>query len=104
MNCAIHMSATQRVLRYAKDTIDFSVQFKRSKNFKLEDFSDSDWVGAADDYKSTSTYCFRLKSRAFSWSSRKQDFVTQSRAGAEFVLTVIVNQIIWLRKILFNYM
>jgi len=49
----------------------------------------------------TSGYCFSLGSRIFSWSSKKQEIVTQSTAEARLiVVTIAVNQTLWIRKIL----
>jgi len=103
MHCAseIHLKAAKRVVRYIKGTINFGIKFKKSKEFKLFGFSDSDWAGSIDDMKSTSGYCFSFGSGVFSWSSKKQETVAQSTAEAEFVAaTSAVNQALWLRKIL----
>lgn len=102
MHCAseVHLMAAKRVLRYIKGTIDYGVKFRRNHQFKFEGFSDNDWGGDVDDLRSTSGYCFRLCSGIFSWCSKKQDFVTQSTAEAEFVVAAAaVNQAQWLKKI-----
>ncbi|TYJ99556.1 Retrovirus-related Pol polyprotein from transposon TNT 1-94 [Cucumis melo var. makuwa] len=105
MHCAseLHLKATKRVIRYVKDTSDFGVNFTRGKEFKLIGFSDSDWGGSIDDMRSTLGYCFTLGSGVFSSSSKKQEIVAQSTAEAEFIAaTAIVNQALWLRKILLD--
>ena len=58
MHCAseLHFKATKRVLRYVKGTCDFGIKFQRSKELILIGFSDSDWGGSIDDFKSTSGY------------------------------------------------
>ncbi|XP_068475123.1 secreted RxLR effector protein 161-like [Phaseolus vulgaris] len=96
-----HMRAAKRVIRYIKGTWNFGVKLLKHKEFKLTGFSDSDWGGSIDDMKSTSEYCFSLRSGMFSWSSKKQETVAQSTAEAEFVaVSATVNQALWLRKIL----
>nr|KYP62106.1 Copia protein [Cajanus cajan] len=103
MHCAseTHLKAARRVIRYIKGTTSFGIKFKKSKDFKLLGFSDSDWAGCIDDMKSTSGYCFSLGSGVFSWSSKKQETVAQSTTEAEFIAaTTAVNQALWLRKIL----
>ena len=51
--------------------------------------------------KSTTGYSFSFGSGMFSWSSQKQEIVTQSTAEAEFIVTTTaVNQALWLRKML----
>ena len=59
--------------------------------------------GSTGDMKSTSGYCFTFGSVCFSRCSEKQEIVAQSTAEAEFIAAVaIVNQAIWLRKILID--
>ena len=103
IHCAseMHLKATKRVIRYVKGTYDFGIKFTRSKEFELVGFLDSDWGGSIDDTRSTSGYCFTFGSGFFSQCTKKQEIVAQSIVEAEFiVVTVAVNQAIWLRKIL----
>ena len=105
MNCAseMHLKAAKRVIRYVKGTSNFGIKFKRTKEFNLTSFSDSDWGGSIDDMKSTSGCCFSIGSGAFSWCSKKQDIVAQSTTEAEFiVVAAAVNQVLWLKKILID--
>ena len=105
MNCAseMHLKVAKRVIRYVKGTSNFGIKFKRTEEFKLRGFSDSDWGSSIDDMKSTSGYYFSFGSGAFSWSSKKQDIVAQSTTEAEFiVVAAAVNQVLWLKKILID--
>ncbi|XP_021889958.1 uncharacterized protein LOC110808697 [Carica papaya] len=74
MHCAseMHLKAAKRVMRYIKGTVNFGVKFKSCQNLQLI-YSDSDWGGSVDDMKSTSGYCFSLRSSIFSWCSKKQE-------------------------------
>ncbi|RDX97935.1 DnaJ protein ERDJ3B, partial [Mucuna pruriens] len=101
MHCAseVHLKAARRVIRYIKGTINFGIQFKKSKDFKLLGFSDSDSAGWINDMKNTSGYCFSLgfrfkKARNSSWyESPKFVSITQSTAEAEFIAaTAAINQ------------
>ena len=103
MHCAseVHLQAVKRIVRYVKGTIDYGVKYTHSQNFQFHGYSDSDWGGSIDDMKSTTGYSFSFGSGMFSWSSKKQDIVAQSIAEAEYVAaTAVVNQAIWLRRIL----
>ena len=103
MHCAseLHFKAAKRLFRYVMEICDFGIKFQRSKELILMGFSDSDWGGSIDDFKSTSGYCFSLSSSIFSWSSKKQDMVAQATAEAVFIAaTVAVNQALWLKKVL----
>ncbi|KAG8499415.1 hypothetical protein CXB51_005894 [Gossypium anomalum] len=77
-----HFKAAKRVLRYVKGTLKLGVMFKKENELKLMGYSDSDWAGSTDDMRSTSGYFFTLSSRAFCWSSKKQQTVAQSTAEA----------------------
>ena len=51
--------------------------------------------------KSTLGYCCTFGSGVFSWVWKKQAIVAQSTAEAEFLVAIaVVNQALWLRKIL----
>ena len=103
MNCAneSHLRAAKRVLRYVKGTVSFGVKFFLIPSFELQGYFDSDWVGSLDDMKSTSDFCFNFESGIFTWRSKKQEIVAQSRAEVEFIAaTTSVNHALWLRKIL----
>ncbi|KAG8502683.1 hypothetical protein CXB51_001086 [Gossypium anomalum] len=79
--------------RYIKGTSNFGVKFTRNKKFKLVGFFDSDWGGSIDDMKSTLGYCFTFGFGVFSWSSKKQETVTQSIVEVEFIVAAAaVNQ------------
>ena len=67
----------------------------------LHGFSDSDWAGSAQDWKSTSGFCFSTSSAMVSWSSRKQGSVALSTAEAEYISASDASrEAIWLRKLL----
>lgn len=91
------------MLRYIRGTIEYGIWYRSVENGVLIGYSDSDWGGCVDDYKSTSGYSFSFGSGIFSWSTKKQDIVAQSSAEAEYVAAATAaNQGIWLRKILFE--
>ncbi|RDY10253.1 hypothetical protein CR513_05259, partial [Mucuna pruriens] len=86
-----------------KGTLDYGVCFNSNQEFNHHGFSDNDWGGSLDDMKSTSSYCFTFSYGVFSWTSKKQDIVSQSIAETEFIAaTAAVNQALWVRKILVN--
>ena len=64
MHCAseTHLKDAKRVVRFIKGTINFGIKIKKSKEFKLFGFSNSDWAESIDDMKSTSGYCFSFGS------------------------------------------
>ena len=80
-----HFGAAKRMLRYIRGTTDYGIWYRSVENGTLIGYSDSDWGGCLDDYKSTSGYSFSFGSGIFSWSTKKQDIVAQSSVKAEYV-------------------
>ena len=103
MHCAseVHFQAAKRIVRYIKGTTNYGIKYSYCQNFKLHDFSDSEWASSIDDMRSTTGFCFSFGFRIFSWSSKKQDVIAQSTTEAKYVVAnAMVNQGIWIRKIL----
>ena len=77
-----HMTALKRIIKYVKTTVDFDVWYSKDINDVLAGYSDVDWVGNADDRKSTSRGCFYVGNNLVSWMSKKQNFISLSTAKA----------------------
>ncbi|OAY34729.2 hypothetical protein MANES_12G040959v8 [Manihot esculenta] len=71
---------TKRVLRYLKGIANYGIYYTNVEDAALVGYSNSDYAGCLDDYKSTSDYVFSFGSGAFTWNLRKQDIVAQSTA------------------------
>nr|GEX16918.1 retrovirus-related Pol polyprotein from transposon TNT 1-94 [Tanacetum cinerariifolium] len=72
--------------------------------FELIGFSDADYAGCKDTFKSTSGGVQFLGEKLVSWSSNKQDCTTLSIAEAEYVsLSACCAQILWMRTQLTGY-
>ena len=96
-----HWKAGKRVLRYILGIVDHGIHYKRNVDNVLVGYSDSDWGGNIDDFKSTSGYVFNIGSGAVSWASKKQDVVALSTTEAEYIsLSVASCQALWLRNVL----
>ena len=57
----LHLRFVKRLLRYVKNTIEYSLIFKKNSEFSMSNligFTDSDYAGSIDDKKSTSGYAF----------------------------------------------
>jgi len=57
----VHYSAAKRILRYLQGTTKFGILYKKEGNCELIGFTDSDYVGSAEDRRSTSGYVFYAK-------------------------------------------
>ncbi|GKC41870.1 retrovirus-related pol polyprotein from transposon TNT 1-94 [Tanacetum coccineum] len=72
--------------------------------FELIGFSDADYAGCKDTFKSTSGGAQFLGEKLVSWSSKKQDCTALAIAEAEYVsLSICCAQVIWMRKQLTDY-
>nr|GEY34677.1 retrovirus-related Pol polyprotein from transposon TNT 1-94 [Tanacetum cinerariifolium] len=72
--------------------------------FELTEFSDADYRGCKDTFKSTSSGAQFLGEKLVSWSSKKQDCTALSTAKAEYVsLSACCAQVLWMRTQLTNY-
>ena len=61
-------------------------------------FIDVDWVENIDDRKSTSGGAFFLGKRLVSWTSKKQNYSSQSTAEAEYVAAAVnCSNIVWFK-------
>ena len=67
----MHWVAAKHVLRYLRGIVGFGQRYTSSNDLTLVSYSDFDWAGSVDDWKSTSGCCFCLGSAMVSWFSRK---------------------------------
>eukprot|EP00253_Pinus_taeda_P009513 PITA_09513 len=69
------------------------------KRFRMQYY----WAGSSVDRKSTSGYCFNIRSGMTFWCCRKQKSVALSSAEAEYMGASTTScKVIWLRKLLVN--
>nr|GEV81396.1 retrovirus-related Pol polyprotein from transposon TNT 1-94 [Tanacetum cinerariifolium] len=72
--------------------------------FELTGFSDADYAGCKDTFKSTSSGAQFLCEKLVSWSSKKQDCTALSTAEAEYVsLSACCAQVLWMQTQLTDY-
>ena len=96
-----HWVGAKRVLRYLKGTTKHGLIYRKSKQFSLFGYSDSDWAGCVDTRKSTSGFVFMLGDSLISWASKKQPVVALSTTEAEYIaLCLATQEAMWLRRLL----
>nr|GEU29757.1 retrovirus-related Pol polyprotein from transposon TNT 1-94 [Tanacetum cinerariifolium] len=99
-----HLKEVKRIFRYLQGTVNTSRWYTKDSGFKLTGFSDADYAGCKDTFKSTSGGAQFLGEKLVSWSSKKQDCTTLSTAEAEYVsLSTCCAQVLWMRTQLTNY-
>ncbi|GKB51210.1 putative ribonuclease H-like domain-containing protein [Tanacetum coccineum] len=79
------LHVVKRIFRYLKGQPKLGLWYPRDSLFYLEAFSDSDYVGASLNKKSTTGGCQFLGKRLISWQCKKQTMVANSTTEAEYV-------------------
>nr|GEU91685.1 putative ribonuclease H-like domain-containing protein [Tanacetum cinerariifolium] len=82
---ASHLHAVKRIFRYLKGKPHLGLCYPKDSPFDLVAYSDSDYVGASLDRKSTTRGCQFLGCILFSWQCKKQIVVATSSTEAEYV-------------------
>ena len=84
---ALHRARAGRLLGYVKHTRKRYLHFdpKDAADLEPKGYTDSDYAGDQDSWKSTSGYVFYIGGAAFSWRSRLQDTVANSTMEAEYI-------------------
>nr|GEY97889.1 putative ribonuclease H-like domain-containing protein [Tanacetum cinerariifolium] len=85
---ASHLHAVKRIFRYLKGKPHLGLLYPKDLPFDLVAYSDSDYVGASLDRKSTTGGCQFLGYRLISWQFKKQTVVATSSTEAEYVAAV----------------
>nr|GEW33014.1 hypothetical protein [Tanacetum cinerariifolium] len=92
----LHGSLKEDVIKASTKGVD--------SGFELTGFSDADYAGCKDTFKSTSDGGQFLREKLVSWSSKKQDCMTLSTVEAEYVsLSACCAQVLWMRTQLTDY-
>lgn len=80
-----HWTAVKRIFRYLKGNTHLGLLYEKNGSTKVIGFSDADWGGDCNDFKSTSGYIFQVGITAVSGRSSKQTCVALSTAEAEYI-------------------
>jgi hypothetical protein len=98
----IHWQAMNRVFKYLKGTMDYSLTYSGFPSV-LEGYSDASWITNMEDHSSTSGWVFLLGGGAICWASKKQTCITNSTMESEFVaLAAAGKEAEWLRNLIYE--
>nr|GEW91840.1 retrovirus-related Pol polyprotein from transposon TNT 1-94 [Tanacetum cinerariifolium] len=93
-----HLKEVKRIFRYIWGTVNTGLWYTKDSGFELTEFSDADYAGCKDTFKSTFSGAQFLGEKLVSWSSKKQDYTALSTAEAKYVsLFACCAQVIWMR-------
>nr|GEW56474.1 hypothetical protein [Tanacetum cinerariifolium] len=81
---ASHLHDVKRIFRYLKGKPHLGLWYPKDSPFDLVAYSNSDYVGAGLDRKSTTRGCQFLRCRFISWQCKKQIVVAISSTKAEY--------------------
>ncbi|GJT59701.1 zinc finger, CCHC-type containing protein [Tanacetum coccineum] len=95
-----YWQAIQRVLKYLKKKIDFSLTYTSYPSL-LEGYTDASWINNTKDNSSSSGWVFLLGGGVISWASKKQSSITNSIMEFEFVaLAAAGKEAEWFKNLL----
>jgi len=84
-------------MRYLQGTKDYMLTYRRC--LEVKKYTDSDYSGFPDDFKSISRCIFMLAKGVVSWKSVKQTITITSTMEAEYIACYeATRQAIWLKK------
>nr|GEW93781.1 copia protein [Tanacetum cinerariifolium] len=99
-----HLKEVKRIFRYLRGTVNMGLWYMKDSGFELTRFSDADYAGCKDTFKSTFGGAQSLDEKMVSWSSKKQDYTVLSTAEAKYVsLSACCAQVLWMRTQLMDY-
>nr|GEW67896.1 copia protein [Tanacetum cinerariifolium] len=80
-----HLHVVKRIFRYLKGKPKLGLGYPRDFLFELVAYTDSDYVGASLDRKSTTGGCQFLGCKLISWQCKKKTVVATSTTKAEYM-------------------
>ncbi|GJZ03780.1 copia protein [Tanacetum coccineum] len=99
-----HLKEVKRIFCYLRGTINMGLWYSKDSGFELTGFSDADYVGCKDTFKSTYGRAQFLGEKLVSWSSKKQDCMSLLTAKAKYVsLSACCAQVMWMQTQLTDY-
>nr|GEY79222.1 retrovirus-related Pol polyprotein from transposon TNT 1-94 [Tanacetum cinerariifolium] len=99
-----HLKEVKRIFHYLWRTVNTGLWYSKDSSFELTGFSDADYAGCKDTFKSTFGGAQFSGEKLVSWSSKKQDCTALSTVEAEYVsLSSCCAQVLRMRTQLTDY-
>uniref|UniRef100_A0A1X7TZM5 Reverse transcriptase Ty1/copia-type domain-containing protein n=1 Tax=Amphimedon queenslandica TaxID=400682 RepID=A0A1X7TZM5_AMPQE len=67
-----HWNAVKRIFHYLKGTSHYGLVYRKGDSTKIYGYSDAEWGGDCNDFKSTSGYIFQMSNTTVSWMTNMQ--------------------------------
>ena len=95
-----HWDALINTMRYLKKTIDYKLVVRKTNDFDMKVYTDSDYAGDEDTRVSTSGFVVMCGNVPISWKSRRQSIVCTSSSEAEYVAAnMAAKELLYAKKI-----
>ncbi|GJX25232.1 putative ribonuclease H-like domain-containing protein [Tanacetum coccineum] len=99
-----HLLAVKRTFRYLKGKPTLGLWYSMDSLFELVAYTNSDYIGATQDRKTTTGGCQFLGNKLISWQCKKQTVVATSITEAEYVAVAsCYGQVLWIQNQLLDY-
>ncbi|GJW96552.1 uncharacterized mitochondrial protein-like protein [Tanacetum coccineum] len=99
-----HLHVVKRIFRYLKGQPKLGLWYPKDSPFDLVSYTNSDYVGASLDRKSTTGGCQFLRCRLISCQCKKQTVVANSTKEAEYMATSsCYGQVLWIQNQQLDY-
>nr|GEW24984.1 retrovirus-related Pol polyprotein from transposon TNT 1-94 [Tanacetum cinerariifolium] len=99
-----HLKEVKRIFCYLRGTVNTGLWYTNDSSFELTRFSDADYAGCKNTFKSTSGGAQFLREKLVSWYSKKQHCTALSTTKAKYVsLSACYAQVLWMRTQLTDY-
>lgn len=91
----------KRILRYVKGALTTGLSFQKSTSKLLGVFTNADWVGCADDRRSTGGFVAFFGLNLICWNSIKPPTISSSSTEAEYkALAHGTAEVTWIQSLL----
>lgn len=95
-----HWLAVKWVMRYVKGELGVNLTFKKSEDFRIRGYCDSDYASDLDKSKLITSYVFTVGGNVVSWRSSLQKVLALSTTEAKYMaLSEAVREGLWLKWI-----
>nr|GFB85441.1 copia protein [Tanacetum cinerariifolium] len=99
-----YLKEVKRIFHYLLGTVNTGLWYTKDSGFELTRFTDADYAGCKDTFKSTSGGAQFLGEKLVSWSLKKQDCTALLTAKVEYVsLSACCAQVLWMRTQITDY-
>ncbi|XP_042003823.1 secreted RxLR effector protein 161-like [Salvia splendens] len=102
--CVEHWQATEKILKYLKETPAHGLFYSSSNKPTLSIFSDADWAARPDKRKSMTGYCLFLGNSLISWKAKKQNTISRSFPEVEYkAMAQTTCEMVWTMTLLGDF-